>query len=192
MSLFNFFEKSQSKIVNTLSQTIFGESVSLASTFIIYVNDYTPPEDDIDIIKDETWVSLYSEFIFFYLHNCDRLFYKKSPTNLKSRNNSMTLLLDLIIQSTSVTIYETLQEDEILFKQKLFKENYYSVMNEYSSSKEFLDKESPILGSGTASILARKIAIILNSPTNPEILLRTLEIIIKSYKEVDLAKIILD
>ena len=65
MSLFNFFEKSQSKIVNTLSQTIFGESVSLASTFIIYVNDYTPPEDDIDIIKDETWVSLYSEFIFF-------------------------------------------------------------------------------------------------------------------------------
>jgi len=192
MSLFNFFEKSQIKIVNKLNQTIFGESVSLASTFIIYVKDYTPPKDDLDIIKDETWVSLYSEFIFFYFFNCDRLFYKKSATNLKSRNNYMTLLLDLIIQSTSVTIFETLQEDERLSKQKLFKENYYSVMNEYKSSKEFLDKESPFTGSGTASILARKIAIILNSPMNPEILMRTLEIIIESYKKVDLIKIIRD
>src|SRR5579871_2431203 len=112
------------------------------------------------------WITMFSEFIFFYLNLSDRLAF--SILNELKRKALMSAVYTTMEHAVVDVMYKGNDQRKARLR-KYFLERYLEASKLYSISKEILSQKEPLTGSGMVTILAREIADINGSSMNPEI-----------------------
>lgn len=169
-------EKLIYEIINGIIIEILKQSINCTD----YIKNFIMSNKDAE--KAFIEISIYFEFIYFFLH----MFLRKS-SNLLSPNkiSKVQNILGPIISSDAINSYLVEWPE---YQKNEFSEMFYDSLNEaeidYASSKEFLSKEEPFTGNSILTKLARKISELTNHSNNPELMISVIEISSKAYNDI--------
>ena len=177
MGWFNTFKKDKSAI-GELSTAIFKSSLGCAEALKNYLNDSTEKE------RQEKWVYVLFEFIYFFMHMTNRIAFGKLGDERRIKLQGQ--LAPLIIDSTIKSLFGH-------WPQKLkqgIKNEFYEKLNdaeiEYSGCKEFLPKDNPFSDKALFSKLAKNVAELFGHTNNPEMLIQIITQSVDAWKEISL------
>ena len=200
MGLFNFKKRNKDNIGNKKTVSEEGSSICKSSIVALCLTIYQSSFKATNALKSDLsglwkskgitesdkkliWFFMLSEFIYCYLNILDKLAF--SALGKVNRVDYMNNICLIIQCSVIESIFEGWDEERIEKYKKYFLDGYNESQRRYSKAKELIDKKNPLTGHGTFSILAREIADINKSSMNPEIIMRTIEIAVESYADLN-------
>ncbi|MBU6431432.1 MAG: hypothetical protein KGJ58_04650 [Patescibacteria group bacterium] len=122
------------------------------------------------------------EFMYLFLHLISREFYSWYGKDF--RKNELTKLSPIVISPTIETLYGN-QSQEVKAKMiNVFYDDLNTRELEYGICKELLIKNQEFSGNAVLTLFAKKIAVIMESVSNPEIITRSIELAISSWTQI--------
>jgi hypothetical protein len=181
MSSSNSFEKNRSAIAE-LSKVIFGNSLFCAEELKDGLNCLREKD------KQERWMYVLFEFIYFFMHMLDRAVYGEVGDDERKR-----LLDELGLAVVNPTV-ETIFGDWPQSLKEGIRSEFYQHLNdaelEYSSCKELLTKDNPFSDKALFSKLAKNVAELAGRPNNPETIMQVIELAIGCWKKMHLEELV--
>jgi len=181
MGWFDSFKKDKSAI-GELSNVIFKTSIECAEALKNYLNFSTEKE------KQEKWVYVLFEFIYFFMHMTNRLSFSKlgNEQRIKLQGELAPVVIDPTIKSLFDHWPKNLKEG--------IKNEFYEKLNdaeiEYSDCKELLSKDNPFSDNALFSKLAKNVAELSGHSNNPEMLIQIITLSVDAWKNMRLEELV--
>jgi len=144
--------------------------------------------DELEATNSKSFQLVVIESLCMYMHSLNKFaiqtFSKKQ----------MPIFLDKLASLTAIQVLKVICEGQSDSNKRifaeLFRDNYNKTQSMYGVARSLINKEEPFLGNGLFSIFARRIAETITNNLNPEIIMRTIEILAIEYKGEKLKEMI--
>jgi len=186
--MFNLFSKKNQRLLADSSIRIVADSLVL---FAVQLGNRITREILVGMEKSNENASYFIllETLCMYLH-----FSKNSSFSVFSKKEIPVFVTKLCMstaeQFASVILDGEKETENTVIIATQLRDKYIETNTYYGSTTVLMDKDSPFLGNGLFQIYGRRMAEIICSNSNPEIIMRSIEILTEDFKGKELQELI--